>query len=46
MVMLEFGSGMPRSGGIKIYLERSFLPKIMQSCVYLFFCVFLRRFTP
>lgn len=42
MVMLEFGVAMPRSGGIKIYLERCFSPKFMQTCIYLFFCVFLQ----
>ncbi|RAO65857.1 uncharacterized protein BHQ10_001869 [Talaromyces amestolkiae] len=42
MVMLEFGSAIPRSGGIKIYLERSFSPKLLQTCVYLFYCVFLQ----
>lgn len=42
MVMLEFGSGIPRSGGIKIYLERSFSPTLLWTCVYLFYCVFLR----
>lgn len=46
MVMLEFGSGLPRSGGLKIYLERSFSPKLLMTCVYLFYCVFLRRFLP
>ena len=42
MVMLEFGSGIPRSGGIKVYLERSFSPSLLWTCVYLFYCVFLR----
>lgn len=42
LVMLEFGSGMPRSGGIKVYLERCFSPKQMQTCIYLFFCLFLQ----
>ncbi|QKX63426.1 uncharacterized protein TRUGW13939_10596 [Talaromyces rugulosus] len=42
MVMLEFGSAIPRSGGIKVYLERSFSPKLLQTCVYLFYCVFLQ----
>lgn len=46
MVMLEFGSGLPRSGGLKIYLERSFSPKLLMTCVYLFYCVFLRRPSP
>ena len=41
--MLEFGSGIPRSGGIKVYLERSFSPKLLMTCVYLFYCVFLRE---
>ena len=43
LVMLEFGSGIPRSGGIKVYLERSFSPKLLQTCIYLFYCVFLRE---
>ncbi|ODM22473.1 hypothetical protein SI65_00061 [Aspergillus cristatus] len=42
MVMLEFGSGIPRSGGIKVYLERSFSPTLLWTCVYLFYCVFLQ----
>lgn len=46
MVMLEFGSGIPRSGGIKVYLERSFSPKLLMTCVYLFYCVFLREPEP
>lgn len=44
MVMLEFGSRIPRSGGIKVYLERSFSPKLLMTCIYLFYCVFLRTF--
>lgn len=40
-VMLEFGAGIPRSGGIKNYLERSFHPRLMQTCIYVFYCVFL-----
>lgn len=46
MVMLEFGSGIPRSGGIKVYLERSFSPKLLMTCVFLFYCVFLRKSLP
>ncbi|KAJ1716741.1 amino acid/polyamine transporter I [Aspergillus flavus] len=42
LVMLEFGSGIPRSGGIKVYLERSFSPRLLQTCIYLFYCVFLQ----
>ncbi|CAG7916669.1 unnamed protein product [Penicillium olsonii] len=42
MVMLEFGTIIPRSGGMKIYLERSFSPKLLMTCVYLFYCVFLQ----
>ncbi|KAJ5126732.1 hypothetical protein N7448_007511 [Penicillium atrosanguineum] len=42
MVMLEFGSCIPRSGGMKVYLERSFSPKLLQTCIYLFYCVFLQ----
>ncbi|RAL65394.1 hypothetical protein DID88_000962 [Monilinia fructigena] len=41
-VMLEFGTSIPRSGGIKNYLERSFSPRLMQSCIYVFYCVFLQ----
>lgn len=44
MVMLEFGSRIPRSGGIKVYLERSFSPKLLMTCIYLFYCVFLRGY--
>ncbi|KAI9931390.1 hypothetical protein ASPWEDRAFT_103612 [Aspergillus wentii DTO 134E9] len=42
LVMLEFGSSLPRSGGIKVYLERSFSPSLLMTCVYLFYCVFLQ----
>lgn len=42
-VMLEFGGAIPRSGGIKNYLERSYSPRLMQTCIYVFFCVFLRK---
>ncbi|KAF6836445.1 amino acid transporter [Colletotrichum plurivorum] len=42
-VMLEFGTAIPRSGGIKNYLERSFSPRLMQTCIYVFYCVFLRK---
>ena len=41
-VFLEFGLAIPRSGGVKNYLERSFNPTLMQSCIYIFYCVFLR----
>ncbi|KAK1976476.1 amino acid/polyamine transporter I [Colletotrichum cereale] len=41
-VMLEFGSAIPRSGGIKNYLERSFNPRLMQTCIYVFYCVFMQ----
>ncbi|KAF5005344.1 hypothetical protein FDECE_8202 [Fusarium decemcellulare] len=41
-VMLEFGAAIPRSGGIKNYLERSFHPRLMQTCIYIFYCVFLQ----
>ncbi|KAH8655250.1 amino acid transporter [Xylariales sp. PMI_506] len=41
-VMLEFGTAIPRSGGIKNYLERSFHPQLLQTCIYLFYCVFLQ----
>lgn len=43
MVMLEFGTIIPRSGGMKVYLERSFSPKLLVTCIYLFYCVFLRE---
>jgi amino acid transporter len=43
MVMLEFGTIIPRSGGMKIYLERSFSPKLLMTCIYLFYCIFLRK---
>ena len=46
LVMLEFGSIIPRSGGMKLYLERSFSPKLMMTCIYLFYCVFLRESPP
>ncbi|KAJ5985793.1 hypothetical protein N7522_012989 [Penicillium canescens] len=42
MVMLEFGTIIPRSGGMKVYLERSFSPKLLITCIYLFYCVFLQ----
>ncbi|KAJ5091616.1 hypothetical protein NUU61_006486 [Penicillium alfredii] len=42
MVMLEFGSSITRSGGMKVYLERSWSPKLLMTCVYLFYCVFLQ----
>ncbi|KAF4856259.1 High-affinity methionine permease [Colletotrichum siamense] len=45
-VMLEFGTAIPRSGGIKNYLERAFSPRLMQTCIYVFYCVFLRGFNP
>ncbi|TDZ39286.1 High-affinity methionine permease [Colletotrichum spinosum] len=41
-VMLEYGSALPRSGGIKVYLERSFSPRLMQTCIYVFYCTFLQ----
>ncbi|KAI8256555.1 hypothetical protein K4K58_004790 [Colletotrichum sp. SAR11_239] len=41
-VMLEFGTAIPRSGGIKNYLERAFSPRLMQTCIYVFYCVFLQ----
>jgi amino acid transporter len=45
LVFLEFGTAIPRSGGVKNYLERSFGPRLMQSCIYIFYCVFLRKFS-
>lgn len=42
MVLLEFGSGIPRSGGMKVYLERCFSPRLLVTCVYLFYCAILR----
>lgn len=44
MVLLEFGSGIPRSGGMKVYLERCFSPRLLVTCVYLFYCAILREF--
>ncbi|KAF4975939.1 hypothetical protein FZEAL_7333 [Fusarium zealandicum] len=41
-VMLEFGAAIPRSGGIKNYLERSYSPRLMQTCIFVFYCVFLQ----
>lgn len=43
LVMLEFGSSLPISGGMKVYMERSFSPKLLMTCIYLFYCVFLRE---
>lgn len=45
MVLLEFGSGIPRSGGMKVYLERCFSPRLLMTCVYLFYCAILRGFS-
>ncbi|CEO58944.1 Putative Amino acid transporters [Penicillium brasilianum] len=42
MVMLEFGTSIPRSGGMKVYLERSFSPKLLFTCIYLFYCAILQ----
>ncbi|KAH7309206.1 amino acid transporter [Stachybotrys elegans] len=42
LVFLEFGTAIPRSGGVKNYLERAFSPRLMQSCIYIFYCVFLQ----
>ncbi|KAH7359335.1 amino acid transporter [Plectosphaerella cucumerina] len=42
IVFLEFGTAIPRSGGVKNYLERSFSPRLMQTCIYIFYCVFLQ----
>ena len=46
MVMLEFGISIPRSGGMKVYLERSFSPKLLFTCIYLFYCSILRKCYP
>jgi amino acid transporter len=43
LVFLELGTAIPRSGGVKNYLERAFSPRLMQSCIYIFYCVFLRE---
>ncbi|KAJ6013635.1 hypothetical protein N7540_008226 [Penicillium herquei] len=43
LVMLEFGTSMPISGGMKVYMERSFSPKLLMTCIYLFYCVFLQN---
>ncbi|KAJ5166930.1 uncharacterized protein N7482_005711 [Penicillium canariense] len=42
MVMLEFGTSIPRSGGMKVYLERSYSPKLLCTCIYLFYCAVLQ----
>ncbi|PLB44089.1 amino acid transporter [Aspergillus steynii IBT 23096] len=42
LVMLELGTRMPRSGGMKVYLEAAFAPKLLITCIYLFYCVFLQ----
>ncbi|BCS30607.1 uncharacterized protein APUU_80909S [Aspergillus puulaauensis] len=42
LVMLELGTSMPRSGGMKVYLEKAFSPRLLVTCVYLFYCVFLQ----
>ncbi|KAF7520282.1 hypothetical protein G7054_g12828 [Neopestalotiopsis clavispora] len=41
-VMLEFGLAIPRSGGLKNYLERSWSPRLLMTCIYAFYCVFLQ----
>uniref|UniRef100_A0A8H7K604 Amino acid permease/ SLC12A domain-containing protein n=1 Tax=Bionectria ochroleuca TaxID=29856 RepID=A0A8H7K604_BIOOC len=41
-VMLDFGTAIPRSGGLKNYLERAFHPRLLQTCIYAFYCVFLQ----
>lgn len=46
LIMLELGISMPRSGGMKVYLERAFSPKLLVTCIYLFYCTFLREFSP
>ncbi|GES60773.1 methionine permease [Aspergillus terreus] len=42
LIMLELGTSMPRSGGMKVYLERAFSPKLLVTCIYLFYCTFLQ----
>lgn len=42
LVFLEYGTAIPRSGGVKNYLERSFNPPVLQTCIYIFSCIFLR----
>ncbi|KAH8172080.1 amino acid permease domain-containing protein [Sarocladium implicatum] len=42
LVFLEFGTAIPRSGGVKNYLEHAFSPRLMQTCIYIFYCVFLQ----
>lgn len=44
LVMLEFGLAIPRSGGLKNYLEHSWSPKLLMTCIYAFYCVFLRKY--
>ncbi|KAK0386603.1 hypothetical protein NLU13_6438 [Sarocladium strictum] len=42
LVFLEYGTAIPRSGGVKNYLERSFNPPVLQTCIYIFSCIFLQ----
>ncbi|KAH7180132.1 methionine permease [Fusarium oxysporum] len=42
LVILEFGLAVPRSGGLKNYLERSWNPKLLMTCIYAFYCVYLQ----
>lgn len=44
--MLEFSTSIPRSGGMKVYSKRSFSPKLLFTCIYLFYCAILRESRP
>ena len=35
-VLLELGTGIPRSGGLKNYLEKAYSPKLAATCIYAF----------
>jgi hypothetical protein len=39
--LLELGTGIPRSGGLKLYLERAYTPKLAATCIYAF-CKLIR----
>ena len=34
--LLELGTGIPRSGGLKLYLERAYSPRLAATCIYAF----------
>ncbi|RJE25471.1 Amino acid permease [Aspergillus sclerotialis] len=37
LIMLELGTSIPRTGGMKVYLETAFSPKLLVTCIYLFY---------